>query len=309
MENYIRDRGLDIPAIASEDAALIATLLESIQGDIDTKGSVTSSQMPHPPLPEINNDIPREPMKTPSTSEEDEYSPGEILDPVDLDIDAFTRHNPFDVATHFPADFMQLDQVQRFNFDLSDWTGISADLSGTTGGVFITPGTIDVDGMGGENVETRFPPIPLEQPQARELSGGSDLGLGNDGSVRSDEEECDDMVQQISDRMGSLQLSEDGELRYFGATSNLTLLDDSTHGHQWNDPDTLRARGQALLDAAGLGRQVDNQLQEHLINLYFSWQDPSFHVVDRDFYERERRRYQAGRDDSTFYSEALTNAM
>lgn len=129
----------------------------------------------------------------------------------------------------------------------------------------------------------------------------------NDG----EEEEEEDVVNQISDRMGSLHLSEDGELRYYGATSNLTLLDDISllDNRQGPGSDRMRERGQERLDSAGLSQSVSPALVQHLSSLYFAWQDPSFHVVDKDMYERQQTRYQSGYDDSTFFSETLVNSM
>lgn len=135
-------------------------------------------------------------------------------------------------------------------------------------------------------------------------------GEGNLSSEESGDEEEEDVVNQVSERVGSLHLSEDGELRYYGATSNLTLLDDTSpldHRHDL-EAGNVRKRGQAMMEAAGVGQHVNPALVQHLSSLYFAWQDPSFHVVDKDMYEREQARFLSS-EDSTFYSETLTNTM
>lgn len=131
----------------------------------------------------------------------------------------------------------------------------------------------------------------------------------NESPLQSEDDESDDVINQISDRMGSLHLFEHGELRYYGATSNLNLLDDASHLHQQYETRSIRIRGQTLLERAGIGQVIDTVLEEHLINLYFAWQDPSFHVMDRDIYQRGRKAYLEGNDGGTFYSETLTNTL
>ncbi|KAH8812823.1 fungal-specific transcription factor domain-containing protein [Xylogone sp. PMI_703] len=130
------------------------------------------------------------------------------------------------------------------------------------------------------------------------------------GEDSGDEEE-DDVVNQVSDRMGSLHLYEGGELRFYGATSNLTLLDDTSLLNYRHDLDAnnVRKRGQAMIEAAGLAQNVSQTLVQHLSSLYFAWQDPSFHVVDKDMYERQQTQYNNGTDDSTFFSETLMNTI
>lgn len=44
------------------------------------------------------------------------------------------------------------------------------------------------------------------------------------------------------------------------------------------------------------------------MNLYFTWQDPSFHVVDRGMFEEARVKWNCA-EDTSYYSEALRDAM
>lgn len=224
-----------------------------------------------------------------------------------IDLGNFSRSDHYDAtdsAVQFPTEFMELNQISGFNFDFPDWSTEFPGM-GTLPLGMMTPS--DEYRFGYPVVdfqrEDRF--LPPDVSANPEFSQDSD----SDGSVDSDDEGRDDVIKQISERMGSLQLSEDGELRYFGATSNLNLLDDESHVDQWHEGDSIRMRGQALIDLAGLGQEIDSALIDHLISLYFAWQDPSFHVVDRQVYEQERRKYATGNGDSTFYSETLTNTM
>jgi hypothetical protein len=66
---------------------------------------------------------------------------------------------------------------------------------------------------------------------------------------------------------------------------------------------------QATLDAAGVGHFVDTELEDHLIKLYFCWEDPSIHLVQEDVFYRERRKCKSGDYVSKLYSEVLVNSM
>ncbi len=63
-----------------------------------------------------------------------------------------------------------------------------------------------------------------------------------------------------------------------------------------------------VLDKAGLGNYVDPQLEDHLVKLYLTWEDPAIHVVTEEVYFRERAKCKVG-SSSPFYSETLNNAM
>ncbi len=213
------------------------------------------------------------------------------------------------------ADSGELDGMATFtmeSMEFPDWTLESA-------GISILPLETTVYGWDQlrqpypsyPNIDLGLPPpMPSEEPwrYPRWPQGQENNDSGNE----SGEDEEDDVVNQVSARMGSLHLSEDGELRYYGATSNLTLLDDDTSplDHRRDlEADNMRKRGLAMIEAAGLNQTVDPDLVRHLTTLYFAWQDPSFHVVDKDMYEREQARYNRSNDDSTFYSETLMNIM
>ncbi|CAM1509660.1 Fc.00g033990.m01.CDS01 [Cosmosporella sp. VM-42] len=131
------------------------------------------------------------------------------------------------------------------------------------------------------------------------------------GDESGDDEE-DDLTNQVSDRMGSLHLSEDGELRYYGATSNLTLLDNTAmpldHRREI-EAENAQKRGQAMVDAAGVGQTINPALVQHLTSLYFAWQDPSFHVVDKDMYQKQQSQSNRESKNTTFYSETLMNTI
>jgi hypothetical protein len=119
-----------------------------------------------------------------------------------------------------------------------------------------------------------------------------------------------DVIEQLSNRIGTLKIAGDGHLRFYGATSNLNLVDVSaTQQRQRPDARTVRHDGQDILNHLRVGQPVDQALEDHLVELYFTWQNPSIYVVDKEMYMTARSKWRNEYDDTPFYSEVLTNAM
>lgn len=130
-------------------------------------------------------------------------------------------------------------------------------------------------------------------------------------SDSEDENEAEnDVIEQLSNRIGTLKIAGDGHLRFYGATSNLNLVDVSaTQQRQRPDARTVRHDGQDILNHLRVGQPVDQELEDHLVELYFTWQNPSIYVVDKEMYMTARLKWRNEYDDTPFYSEVLTNAM
>ncbi|KAK7415148.1 hypothetical protein QQX98_006092 [Neonectria punicea] len=124
----------------------------------------------------------------------------------------------------------------------------------------------------------------------------------------SDTESTEALVDQLSERIGSLQIGPGGQVRYYGPTSNFNLVDmpapDNLTVHR-----TIRNDGQEYLDRLGMGKAVPFELEEHLVNLYFTWQDPAFHVVNRAMFDAAKAGWVEREEDTPYYSEALQNAI
>lgn len=152
--------------------------------------------------------------------------------------------------------------------------------------------------------EAETPTWKNSSPQtALSVRRGSMLSEANSNTLAT-------IIDQLTDTVGSMQIAEDGELHYFGATSNLHILhvgslslSDSPHipANQGGHKEILRAYG--------VDHEVDEELEDHLIKLYFSWEDPNIPVVDQDTFFQERQRCRNGNEKSRKYSEVLTNAM
>ncbi|BCS20232.1 uncharacterized protein APUU_20664S [Aspergillus puulaauensis] len=123
----------------------------------------------------------------------------------------------------------------------------------------------------------------------------------------SSPEDVEGLIDELSDRVGTLQIKPGGQTQFYGPTSTFNLADMLATA---NSGTHLTAQNDALecLRRLGSHKTVPAPLEEHLTNLYFGWQDPSFHVVDRKTYEDSKARWYA-LGDTPYYSESLRNAM
>lgn len=148
-----------------------------------------------------------------------------------------------------------------------------------------------------------------DEHNLRSQGGGSVTAQSNGPVYSSSTEGSSPLVDQITGSLGSLQLAEDGQLRFYGATSNLHLLIKGTRRSANRQGLTHPSEVQAVLQAAGVGQIVDDELEGHLIRLYFCWEDPSIHLVQEEVFYRERERCKSGYGTSKLYSEVLVNSM
>ncbi|KAH7083507.1 hypothetical protein BKA63DRAFT_584879 [Paraphoma chrysanthemicola] len=119
-----------------------------------------------------------------------------------------------------------------------------------------------------------------------------------------------ELMDRLADRMGSFQIAEDGQLRYFGATSNLHILHNGMLSLSRSRTQSIRQDGAAALQRAGLAQHVVSPgIEFYLERLYFTWEDPAIHVVDEEMYFSQKARWQADHEDTPYYSETLKNAI
>lgn len=143
----------------------------------------------------------------------------------------------------------------------------------------------------------QLPSVPV--PAQEDLEVQVEL---DDPNIDSD----DEVTDQVSCRLGRLQLTHDGQLRYFGSTSNLTLLDALV---DVTPPITVQRDASELLENAKLDKEVDETLERHLLELFLTWQDPSMHVVDAEAFWRCRAQSKYEEVATSYYSQALSDAM
>lgn len=118
-----------------------------------------------------------------------------------------------------------------------------------------------------------------------------------------------DITDILAARVGALRIAEDGQLRYYGPTSNLHV---HPNGFQSLSRSTIRhveTEGLGVLRRLGLDREIPLSIQMHLARLYFAWEDPAIHVVDEEVFFEEKHNAAMHGKSSPYYSETLNNAM
>lgn len=169
-------------------------------------------------------------------------------------------------------------------------------------GICITPPTSDV-----QNLDFPTSPTGTLGALLEEMPEPINPVIVNDASTGKDTTKTagmEDLIDELSDRVGKLHVGPGGQPHFYGPTSTFNLADAPIVG-DFQKPHTLDGNMQKGLDT---DEEVPVALEEHLISLYFSWQDPSSHVVDREMFEDAKAKSQRN-EDTQFYSGALRYAV
>ncbi|KAJ6002758.1 hypothetical protein N7451_005305 [Penicillium sp. IBT 35674x] len=120
-------------------------------------------------------------------------------------------------------------------------------------------------------------------------------------------EDIESLIDEISDRVGTLRIEPGGKTRFCGPTSTFNLAggleSEEPASRPSNELGTLEEHDRSWSDP-----EIPSDLEEHLINLYFCWQDPFCHIVDRNMYAEAKKKWWE-MEDTPFYSETLRYAM
>ena len=155
---------------------------------------------------------------------------------------------------------------------------------------------------------SNFPPWIPPAPHAGNMYQNMHESI--DASASSSEDEHDnEIIEQLSTRLGDLLISDTGELRYYGPTSNLTLTEGGIPREHRPSVTSRSKEAFARLEQDGIRHDPNVELCDQLIDLYFTWQDPSCHIVDRDIFYKERDLCKDTERESSLYSAALENVM
>ncbi|KAK7727254.1 hypothetical protein SLS63_007305 [Diaporthe eres] len=165
---------------------------------------------------------------------------------------------------------------------------------------------IDLDGL---QVPEQRPNDPLSDadPQSS-TSDPSPPTLLNDDESTDDEDQCV-VTNELSHRLGSLLMTDNGERHFYGATSNLHLARGGNLPVMCANRSDKGQKAQARLEAAGLDEDMGRNLEDHLVQLFFAWHNPSLYIVDEAIFTKARQDFQQGKQDTMFYSPFLMNAM
>ncbi|OAG42045.1 hypothetical protein AYO21_03780 [Fonsecaea monophora] len=118
----------------------------------------------------------------------------------------------------------------------------------------------------------------------------------------------DDITQQISKRLGRMCLAEDGHMRYFGATSHLSMLPNDLRTIYRPDMHSFREESEIVVKRAHLGWTPDPEYELHLTRLYFAWHNTFVSEANKETYFEQKELYYRGFETALF-SPALENAV
>lgn len=302
LEEYILAHHLEVPAaVAPHDTTLkqLTTLFASDLGlEPLPTNNVTQAAAVGP--------SPRAFLERPSITQEP--SPSDATQPVpptDLDIspgnvesaDAVneTAHglvNPFDLDAQLPptmtvdADWVwNMSMISQFDNEM---------LSNVLDDAFTT-----------HNI--------VSSPQVLPLANRTvDLPTPNAMTEDDHQEDDDDrmaVTDQFAARLGTLVISRNSQSRFYGSTSNFSLVHIEHLTSSVRSTCPTEQQVQERLNVAGFDQTIDRELVNHLLCLYFTWHDPCLHVVDQELFECARGKYEAGEADTPLFSPLLLNAM
>lgn len=163
----------------------------------------------------------------------------------------------------------------------------------------------DIDGL--QPPEQQFHAPVLESDPRSSPSDPSPPTLLDDEESTDDEDQSV-VTNELSHRLGSLLMTDNGERHFYGATSNLNLARGGNVPVLYADRCDKGEKAKARLEAAGIDREVTRDIEDHLVHLFFVWHNSSLNIVDQTMFNSARHDYDQGKH-TLFYSPFLLDAM
>ncbi|GKT41036.1 nitrogen assimilation transcription factor nit-4 [Colletotrichum spaethianum] len=122
------------------------------------------------------------------------------------------------------------------------------------------------------------------------------------GQDESTDDEDQGPLSDLTGLVGRLNVIDDGQLHYFGSQSSYNLVREPLREADPHKP-SLKVQRQGLAAAAQLGKlvTVSDELQDHLLELYWRWQNPWNYVIHKSAFLKSFR----GEDDGKYCSPLL----
>ncbi|KAF4995207.1 hypothetical protein FDECE_12879 [Fusarium decemcellulare] len=138
--------------------------------------------------------------------------------------------------------------------------------------------------------------------------GDISANLYEPDKATSEVETTEILVEQLVDRFGSLKVKLGVTVHHHGPTSGFNLVHLPDPEYMAIDRN-VRSDGDSYLESRGVGKAVPFELVQHLVDLYFTWQNPNLYIVDRITFNEARICWCNIESDTPYYSEALLNSM
>ena len=116
------------------------------------------------------------------------------------------------------------------------------------------------------------------------------------------------LVDELAELTSQLNVDEDGEMHYYGPTSNLHFTPDvaSRARGSFSSTESSPPADQINYSAYML---ASAELESHLLNLYWSYQHPYFYLLSRTLFEKDMAVAKAGYGNIKYFSPLLYNAI
>lgn len=280
LTDLAKIHGIPVPALNDDEQAMLDQICANLElsGERITPGIEAVDNSISQPFPPASND-PLIPIVAPS--------------------DDFLMYNTMPAECQHDPTMMYDFQTWADLSTLEPWDGSPSDWPWQ----ILNNPTVDVASYN-----------PLEQPQFgpqhtlatnQGMMDASGDNVASNGS--SDDEGETSIVPRLAARFGSLRVSHDGSLRYYGTASNYHFLGNPVHSDLNIKAHDIEKDSALALENAHLDREVPSDLQEDLIDLYFKWHNSVHCTVDRDIFDATRAH--GSEDRSAFVSQSLIAVM
>uniref|UniRef100_A0A0D2XFA3 Xylanolytic transcriptional activator regulatory domain-containing protein n=1 Tax=Fusarium oxysporum (strain Fo5176) TaxID=660025 RepID=A0A0D2XFA3_FUSOF len=133
-------------------------------------------------------------------------------------------------------------------------------------------------------------------PQDRgPLNATEESHSNSEGDSIPDDSSYRSPIRDISDRLGALNIGEDGQIHYFGSRSNFSLLKNSPVASSTVSSRELQKQAADTLDQLNLRVEVSDELRNHLLDLFWSWQNTWQYLVVKELFLEDLYITQSGR--------------
>lgn len=103
----------------------------------------------------------------------------------------------------------------------------------------------------------------------------------------------EDVIDELTDALGCFTLGDTGELRFFGASSNFSII--HNHSPRVASSGDARSRGIAAARQMPGFFEPSDELRDHLLELYWRWQNSWQYIVARESFVMDLYVHKNGR--------------
>ncbi|KAG4260928.1 hypothetical protein FPRO03_02751 [Fusarium proliferatum] len=144
-----------------------------------------------------------------------------------------------------------------------------------------------------EALQERIRTLEAQLERFQNNAGTQDRGLSSsiedsystsEGDSLPDDSSYRSPIKDISDRLGALNIGEDGQIHYFGSRSNFSLLRNSPVASSTVSSRDLQKQAADTLDQLNLRVEVSDELRNHLLDLFWSWQNTWQYLVVKELF-------------------------